>query len=387
MPAEPSPFDLFVVKVASRCNLACGYCYEYFHGDDSWRAQPKAMSAKTMVQVAESIAVHAERHQLPEVSISLHGGEPLTVGLTALDEYVHILKERIGRRCTVFIGMQTNGTLYDEKVHEWALSRGVGIGISLDGPAKNNDTRRPYHNGRGSTSAVESALSLLAGSPGFSGILSVVDLEADPVETLRYLGQWDPPILDFLLPHGNWEKPPPGVNDPHDTGTVYGHWLARAFDEWWRTDLSSIAIRTFEEIILRLAGKPGRLETLGTEPVTLITIGTDGSYEAVDTLKSSYPGAHHLGLSAWANTLDDVLAVRSVAARQQGTASLCTTCTECPVVSVCGGGYLPHRYGDGTFDHPSVFCADLIFLIYHIRSALEEVVGRGSQGVAASAHG
>ena len=35
--------DSYVVKVASRCNLDCTYCYEYNLGDDTWKHQPRFM--------------------------------------------------------------------------------------------------------------------------------------------------------------------------------------------------------------------------------------------------------------------------------------------------------------------------------------------------------
>jgi len=365
-----SPFDLFVIKIASRCNLACGYCYEYFHGDESWRAQPRVMEPAVLQVVANSIAEHAAKHDLPCVSISLHGGEPLTVGVGRLEQYESLLRRTIEPVCPLHLGMQSNGTLFDENVHAWALAHRVGIGISLDGPARINDRRRPFHNGEGSTSRVEHALHLLSGSPVFNGILSVIDVESDPVETLQYLGQWHPPTLDFLLPHGHWQKPPVGRTQERDGDPLYGRWLAAVFDEWWSTPLAAIAVRTFEDIILRLHGRPGSSETLGTEPVTLLTVGTDGAYEGVDTLKSAFPGAQVLGLHSRTHTLDDVLRHRAVQSRQAGVASLSPVCQSCELVSVCGGGYLPHRLGsDDTFAHPSVYCTDLMYLIRHIQQA------------------
>ena len=49
-----------------------------------------------------------------------------------------------------------------------------------------------------------------------------------------------------------------------------------------------------------------------------------------------------------------------------------TTCRACPIVDVCGGGLLAHRFSvDGDFTMPSVYCADLYRLVSHVRARVE----------------
>jgi uncharacterized protein len=69
-----------------------------------------------------------------------------------------------------------------------------------------------------------------------------------------------------------------------------------------------------------------------------------------------------------AHSLDEALTHPTTVARQIGAAALSSQCLECPVVAVCGGGQYPHRYraGEG-FRNPSVYCADLMQLIEHVR--------------------
>jgi uncharacterized protein len=38
----PVPFQEFIVKIHSRCDLACDYCYMYEMADQSWRASTPA---------------------------------------------------------------------------------------------------------------------------------------------------------------------------------------------------------------------------------------------------------------------------------------------------------------------------------------------------------
>ena len=44
-------------------------------------------------------------------------------------------------------------------------------------------------------------------------------------------------------------------------------------------------------------------------------------------------------------------------------------CRACPELAVCGGGFLPQRYSRARrFDNPSVWCADILALLAHIRA-------------------
>ena len=47
--------DTVLLKVASRCNLDCSYCYVYNLGDNSWRAMPKFMALETQECVAAQL--------------------------------------------------------------------------------------------------------------------------------------------------------------------------------------------------------------------------------------------------------------------------------------------------------------------------------------------
>ena len=78
------PFRQFVLKVHSRCDLACDHCYVYEHADQSWRERPMVISPETVAKAGKRIAEHARDHHLSEVRVILHGGEPLLVGVSRL---------------------------------------------------------------------------------------------------------------------------------------------------------------------------------------------------------------------------------------------------------------------------------------------------------------
>ena len=62
--ASPITISQYVLKVHSRCDLACDHCYVYENVDQSWRSQPKVMSAQTVRVAADRIAAHAAERAL-----------------------------------------------------------------------------------------------------------------------------------------------------------------------------------------------------------------------------------------------------------------------------------------------------------------------------------
>ncbi len=363
------PISSFVIKIASRCNLNCSYCYEYNMGDSSWKKMPKYMDeacfSKTLLRIKE----HCEAHQFDNISISLHGGEPLLVGHEKLATYLE-LADNILRDYRLTIGIQSNGLLLDKAYLTLFAKHGVTLGISLDGLPEDNDLFRFYHNGKGSGEEVASKLALLNGSALFGGILSVINVDADPVDTWRYLASFNPPVVDFLLPHAHWENTKTELQMSRIV--KYGDWLVTIFDDWYGGYRQDIRIRFFEEIIYRIFGRPGSLESLGLEEISLITVGVNGDFEQVDTMKSVFPGAHTMFMNVLHNSLEDVMAHQNVVARQAGISGVSDSCQQCAIVSICGGGYYPHRYSEKNgFKNPSVYCVALTKLILHMQKRIK----------------
>ena len=52
---KPTAFRQFILKVHSRCNLACDYCYVYTSPDQSWRRRPSRMSRDTATRAVERL--------------------------------------------------------------------------------------------------------------------------------------------------------------------------------------------------------------------------------------------------------------------------------------------------------------------------------------------
>jgi sulfatase maturation enzyme AslB (radical SAM superfamily) len=274
----PTPFTQFVLKLTSRCDLACEYCYVF--GDDAWRDLPRTMPEEVVEATAARMTEHAQRHATPTVRVVLHGGEPLLAGVERLDRTASVLRKTAARSgIEVLLSLQTNGVLLHERMLDVLRRHRIRVGVSLDGSAEMHDRHRRRRDGRGSHSATARALGLLR-----------------------------------------------------------------------RPENSAVYV---------------------LEPADLICVGTDGAIEQVDSLKVVSPHAAATGLDVRTHNFDDALRHRGVVARQRGLSALAATCLECPIVGVCGGGLYSHRYRDGGFGHPSVYCPDLYALILHIRHRMD----------------
>ncbi|MEV6796623.1 FxsB family cyclophane-forming radical SAM/SPASM peptide maturase [Streptomyces sp. NPDC051320] len=361
---RPLPFNEFVVKLHSRCNLACDYCYIYEMADQSWHGQPTFMAEDTMATIVERIGEHAEQHRLKRVVVILHGGEPLLAGLERTEFFVGTLRSRLAGITPLTLLVQTNGVLLDQAYLEMFARNRVYVSVSLDGGREENDRHRRYRNGRGSFDDVSRGLGLLGSNRYrslFAGMLCTVDVKNDPIRTYETLAEFAPPRIDFLLPHANWSAPPasyPGSATPH------ADWLLTIFDHWYGPDGGRVKVRLFEDLIALILGGHGGSEAMGTAPARMAVFETNGDLEQVDSLKSAFPGAAQLGFNVRDHALDLALRHPAIAARQIGMDALSDTCLDCSLRQICGGGQFTHRYREGTgFRNPSVYCADLQKLI------------------------
>ncbi|MGW3624976.1 radical SAM/SPASM protein FxsBH, inactivated beta-hydroxylase extension form [Streptomyces sp. NPDC000880] len=357
------PFREIVLKVHSRCDLACDHCYIYEHADQSWRTRPKAISDEAISWTALRLAEHAKSHALPSVSVILHGGEPLLAGPARLRRICEELTGALATVAELDLRIHTNGLQLSARYLDLFSEYNVRVGISLDGDRSANDRHRRFADGRTSHPLVLRAVELLRQERYrhlYLGLLCTIDVANDPIAVYDALAELDPPLIDFLLPHATWEDPPAR---PDGSPTAYADWILAVFDRWDQLG-RNVPVRLFESVLSTLGGGLSLTESLGLAPTDLVVVETDGTLEQVDSLKSAYEGAAATGFDVFTHPFDDVAAHPGVRARQLGLAAVSRTCRQCPVVRSCGGGLYTHRYSSGNgFDNTSVYCADLEALI------------------------
>ena len=369
---ESVPIDTILLKTASRCNIACTYCYVYQLGDQGWRGQPPTMSQSTIDATVRRLGELREA-QDRDFAVVLHGGEPLLLGEVLLARLLTGLRARLPVECT--LSVQTNGILLTDRLLDILADARATVSVSLDGPAKINDARRVGFDQGGTFEATVEGIHRLQRHPAatrlFSGTLSVVEPSTDPSEVYWFLRGLGVPGMSFLLPDGNHSRLPPGKAGFHSHEA--GAWLADLFDVYM-SDSDPVPIRVLDDLVKLLLGGSATKEGMGSDLNGILIIDTDGAITKNDTLKSTSDGADRYNepWSVHSHSLQEIAltaAFREHAEMQHPTAR---QCLRCPELSVCGGGMPLFRWSDeGGFDNPSVYCSDHLFLISHVRQYLD----------------
>ena len=262
--------DTVLLKVASRCNIDCAYCYVYHLGDLGWSRQPKQMSRQTCAAVAEALCdlTYGDGQQF---AVVLHGGEPLLLGKDGLGYVVSTLRRALPAACAISI--QTNGTLITSEILDLCADNGVTLSLSLDGPRHIHDQNRVGFDARGTFGRVMEGLERLRSHPAgqqlFTGILAVVDPTSDPIEVYSFFKELDPPSLDFIYRDGNHSRFPPGKAS--SSSTEYGCWMATLFAAYAADD-NPIRIRILDDMVKLILGGSGSKDGIGLTDYGLLVV-------------------------------------------------------------------------------------------------------------------
>jgi len=331
----------------------------------------------------KGIRMYCSERDLQQVEIIFHGGEPLLAGKSFFREFVSRANEQLLPDICPAYNMQTNGTLLDQNWLDLLRELNIGFGISLDGPEELNDENRVDHRGRGSYARVRRAIDLILADSRigglFGGLLTVVNLDTDPVAIYDLYRGMGIRSVDFLLPDGHYDSLPPRL-ELSGEGTPYADWLIRLFDIWFADNDPSFRIRIFENVIGLVFGMTAATDGMGGGTNGIIVIESDGTIEPVDVLKICGDRFTKTDFNVVTSAIKDAYQSDLIRIYQAGRYSLCGKCRECPVQAVCGGGYLPHRYSAvNGFQNPSVYCRDLMKLIMHIQKKVVSTLSESTR--------
>jgi uncharacterized protein len=370
------PISQLLVKVASRCNIDCSYCYWF--RDAAVYDKPKLMSADVLHRLLQRIEEHVAQHSLIDFPIILHGGEPLLWGIEnfhRIAEACQAITSRTG--CEIPIAVTTNGVLIDEEWLNCFEARHISVAISLDGPAHIHDVHRRTFQGTGTHAAVERAARMLVSRDIGVSALAVCNPAYPPTQYVEFFAGCGIANYDIMIPDATVDEKPPSIASFYNA----------LFDLWLEANRNrpTVNIRIIADMITALLGNNSPTEGVGHKPIELCTVMTDGSVEAHDVLRIAGDGFTNTRFNIFDHAIDEVRNEPRWRAARDASINLCDTCRQCKFMNACGGGYLPHRFSKKNgYDNPSVYCGDLYSMFENMQSVLEShlyVVEEGGERV------
>jgi uncharacterized protein len=362
-----------VLKTAAHCNLNCTYCYLYNHEDSTWKTRPRLMSEEVFARTLSVIRDYCTARRGHRVELLFHGGEPTLMGVSRFEACVSLANEVLGPALGG-IGIQTNGTRLSDRWASIFLRHKVFVGISIDGPPEIHDSVRINHAGRGSYAQIRRGLAILQSAGIQPSILAVINAGISGLSVYDHLRSLDVKRISFLLPdvsHDNKQRRYGGYGP-----TPVADFLLPIFDAWFGADDADMVIDPFWGLLSSLLGGRGRNDAFGNPLQPYVIIETDGSIEPLDALRVCTNGITKTELNVFTHRLDDIATGSSLLnkAVHEGF-RLSPVCQSCAERTTCGGGYLPHRFSRANgFDNPTVWCADILKLLSHIRRRIRQRV-------------
>jgi uncharacterized protein len=344
----------------------------YFHEDQTYKTRPRLMSDLTFDMILRRVREYCDAHSPHRMYLHLHGGEPTLVKQKRIARFASAARDVLGDSLAG-ISMQTNATLIDDRWIEVLREQRIRVGVSLDGPSEIHDIYRMDHASRGSHAATVRGLKRLQDGGINPAVLCVINFNTRGLDIFRYLRSLHIKKINFLLPDVSHDS----KNKLYGTygDTPVADYLIPVFDEWFIQDDSEVRIPLFWHLLRTLMGGTPIGDVFGNPLMSYLIVESDGSIQTLDALKVCKEGISDSGLNVFEHGFGELhLGMPLVHQLVHIGIPLPTRCETCNEKSWCGGGYLPHRYAKSNgFDNPSVWCADILKLLGHIRYKVSEV--------------
>jgi uncharacterized protein len=359
-----------ILKVASRCNLNCSYCYVFNMADSTWKIRPPLMSNEVFEAALERIRQQCHASGQDEFRIAFHGGEPCLIGHETFDAWCSKARAVLGDIVKLGLVIQTNGTLLDSKWIQLFRKHHVGVGISMDGPKAIHDAARVDHLEQGSYERVVRGIKLLQDGGVSYGVGCVIPLGADPLTVHHHFLSLGCNQMTYLMPHFTHDTIAP-IRERYGP-TPCADFMIPIFDDWWFESTMEIQIDDLKDFARVILGGRSHSEAIGNYPPCYVFIEPDGEMEGLDNLRACVDGLSRIKLNVRNSSFSDLLHTETMHSQAifEGM-PIAQACRNCIEGETCRGGYLPHRYSSARgFDNPSVWCADLLKIFAHLRNRM-----------------
>ncbi|MBF0155286.1 MAG: peptide-modifying radical SAM enzyme CbpB [Magnetococcales bacterium] len=347
-------------NATDRCNLDCTYCY--IPGD--LRRNGAHMSGERLVQALDLLkryfaASMGDKARKPR--IIFHGAEPL-LNRAAIFPGIDAFREDFQ------FGLQTNSTLLDDAAIDFLTSRGVSIGLSLDGPeAEVTDRTRTAWNGGSVHAAVLDSLRRLADYPALSVITTVtasnldrlIDL-VDLLHTMKVPACLLNPVRCTL----------PGARSIKPDDALLAKALLAALErthELYRATGRKLVVANYANILLAILAPTARRLMCDISPC-----GGGRAFFAVSASGDIFPCSEFIGLDAFRGGnlfQDDIPAVLQSAPFRlvtQRDVERFAPCNTCAIRHYCGSPCPAEAHEmNGAMEKTGAFCGLYEELVRH----------------------
>lgn len=266
----PAAFSSMFKPIGSTCNLECTYCY---YIDKTQTVYNNIPPSKSLEILEEYTRQYIDANEVPEVTFTWHGGEPLLAGLDYFRKAMEFQRRHSGGK-KIINSLQTNGMLLNADWCRFFHDNRFLIGVSIDGPRDIHDAYRVNKAGRPTFDKVMDGINQMAQFRVEYNTLSVVNRmsEGRGAEVYQFLKSIGSrfmqflPVVEHVLPaNGNGR---PVIVKPGTEGSVmaswsvsspgYGHFMTDIFDVWVLSDVGTYFVQAFDMTLAQWVGaKPG----------------------------------------------------------------------------------------------------------------------------------
>lgn len=333
-------FQIFAKPVGALCNLRCEYCY-YLDKTALHHSNRSFIMSDDMLE--RYIVQHIEASTEETINFSWHGGEPLMAGVDTFKKIVALQKKHKPYGRTIINGIQTNGTLIDEKWASFLSAENFMVGLSIDGPGDLHNRYRKTGERKSTLHQSLKGFEILRGHGILCEILCVVHSGnvKYPLVVYNFFKELGAKYLTFLPLVEKLHGKESGVSRASVLSHEFGSFLTTIFDEWIENDIGIVKIQIFEESFRPAFSQEHTLcifkEKCGGVPV----VECNGDFYSCDHYVDSEHLIGNLTEGSIARFLDDD---KQLAFGEAKLNSLPHYCKECEVRPMCNGECPKNRF-------------------------------------------
>jgi uncharacterized protein len=364
-------FQIFAKPVGALCNLRCRYCY-YLDKKNLYPAEESFVMGDDILE--KYIIQHIEASTEETIFFSWHGGEPLMAGIDFFRRVVSLQKKYKPSGVEIVNGVQTNGTLVDNKWAWFFAENNFIVGISIDGPGDMHNKFRTTSDCRSSLAQVLKGYEILRRYKIKSEILCVVNSYnvKFPLVIYNFFKELGVSYMTFLPLVERRPVTKSGVSRASVPPLEFGNFLISVFDEWIERDIGEIKIQVFEESARTAFNQEHTLcifkENCGGVPV----VERNGDFYSCDHFVNSDNLIGNINVGSLAGFLD---CDRQKAFGRAKSLTLPRYCIECEVKAMCNGECPKNRFINTPEGEPGLnyLCRGYKTFFNHCRPFVEAI--------------